>query len=166
MDDALQIAMRAGLVVLAIILLTRMFGLRSFSKMSGFDFAITVAMGSVLAGAVTTLGTSVWVYCGALLALFAVQALIARARTSSETVENASDNCPILIMEHGEILEKNLAQAKMTKGDLYGKLREANAIDLSLVRAVVFETTGDVSVLHKQSSDDDFSDILLEGVQR
>lgn len=32
----------------AVILLTRLAGVRSFSKMSGFDFAVTVAIGSFL----------------------------------------------------------------------------------------------------------------------
>ena len=40
----------SGLVIYAALMLfTRLVGLRSFSKMSGFDFAITVALGSVIA---------------------------------------------------------------------------------------------------------------------
>lgn len=43
-----------------------------------------------------------------------------------------------------------------------GKLREANVLDLSQVRAVILETTGDVSVLHG----DVCSEKLLQGTKR
>lgn len=46
------------------------------------------------------------------------------------------------------------------------KLREANVLDLSQVRAVVFESTGDIAVLHTTDSDQELKDWLLEGVGR
>ena len=161
-----EIAIRSVAAIAVVIAFTRIMGLRSFSKMSGYDFAITVAFGSVLAGAVTTLSTPLWVFLLAIAALFLVQKIISFGRVRSQNSADLMDNAPMLVMEHGEILEGNLQKSKMTKADLYGKLREANAIDISLVRAVVFEPTGDVSVLHKQSKDDAFSEVLLEGVRR
>lgn len=146
--DLLEIAVRALICVLAVIALTRIVGLRSFSKMSGFDFAITVATGSVLASTVTAPKPTIAYGLMALVALFTVQTLVARLRHSSKRARQLIDNDPLLIMKNGEILEHNLQKSKLTKADLYGKLREANAYDLSRVLAVVFEPTGDVSVLH------------------
>ncbi|MEO0333444.1 MAG: DUF421 domain-containing protein, partial [Bacteroidota bacterium] len=42
----------ATLIYLLVILYTRLFGLRSFSKMSSFDFAMTIAVGTLLASAI------------------------------------------------------------------------------------------------------------------
>ena len=53
-------------------------------------------------------------------------------------------------MKGPEVLEDNLKRSRVTLGDLRAKLREANVTDLSQVKAVVFETTGDISVLHGQ----------------
>ena len=50
----------------------------------------------------------------------------------------------------------------MARSDLVAKLREANVLDLKQVRAVVLETTGDVSVLHGDVLDE----ILVENVKR
>lgn len=47
-----------------------------------------------------------------------------------------------------DVLYDNLHKAQMTEDDLRAKLREANIIDPAQIRAVVMETTGDVSVLH------------------
>ena len=89
MPDLILILLRAMLVVATIIVLTRLHGLRSFSKMSSFDFAITVSIGSVLAGAVTTLTTGLWVYLTALAFLawfvFAPQCMSTIAVARRET---------------------------------------------------------------------------------
>jgi len=44
-----------------------------------------------------------------------------------------------------------------------GKLREANVLRLSQVRAVVFETTGDISVLHT-TDNTELDKIIMEDV--
>jgi len=49
---------------------------------------------------------------------------------------------------------------------LYSKLREANVIQFSQVKAVVFEATGDISVLHVGDEDLELEDELLTGVKR
>ena len=58
------------------------------------------------------------------------------------------------------MLHDNLETTKVTASDVRAKLREANVTDWSQVRAVVLETTGDVSVLHGETLDP----TLLEGV--
>ena len=50
----------------------------------------------------------------------------------------------------------------MTRSDVLAKLREANVLAMTDVRAVVLETTGDISVLHGDAQVDD---ILLAGVR-
>ena len=64
-------------------------------------------------------------------------------------------------MKNGEILEDNLKKCKVTISDLKAKLREANVIQISEVKAVVFESTGDISVLHG-SEDKKVDDWLLD----
>jgi uncharacterized membrane protein YcaP (DUF421 family) len=74
------IFVQTTIALAAVILLTRLNGLRSFSKMSGFEFAVTVAIGSVLASAATTPDSSVLVPLTALVALYALQGGLARLR--------------------------------------------------------------------------------------
>ncbi|QFT60107.1 hypothetical protein FIU94_14855 [Sulfitobacter sp. THAF37] len=152
----------AAFIIVTFIVLTRMQGLRSFSKMSGYDFGITVAMGSVLASVVVSKETDFVTGLAAMSALFLVQAVLSRRRVSSETVRNAMDNDALLIMKDGEIFEENLHRSRMTHGDLIAKLREANVFRLSDVRFAIFEQTGDVSVLHGHG---DVDDAIMQGVQ-
>lgn len=165
--EIVEIVVRAAVCVAAVIALTRLNGLRSFSKMSSFDFAITVAFGSVIASSVISPQENLLFGVVALAALFAMQRVISELRVKFGAVGQSLDNEPILIMRNGEILRDNLREARLTEADLIGKLREANAFDLSRVHAVVFEPTGDVSVLHGSGDEtEQVSDRILEGVRQ
>jgi len=67
-------------------------------------------------------------------------------------------------MKGSNILHENLKKARVTETDLRSKLREANVLKLSQVRAVIFETTGDIVVLHTQNEDATVEPWLLEDV--
>ncbi|MEH6831102.1 MAG: YetF domain-containing protein [Sulfitobacter sp.] len=166
MPTYLEITMRAAIVIAAILILTRFHGLRSFSKMSAFDFAITVSIGSVLASAVTTLDTGVWTFVGSIIALFLVQVCISQLRIRSDRVKEMVDNTPLLLMEDGKMNSANMRKAGVTTSDLWAKLREANAYNLDEVRAVIMETTGDVSVLHGSPDGSGISPEIMQDVRR
>lgn len=69
-------------------------------------------------------------------------------------------------MNKDKILFENLKRARVEKSQLIAKLREANVLDFSQVEAVVMETTGDISVLHKSNNEISLDAELLEGVQK
>ena len=137
----------AFLLFAAVILLTRINGLRSFAKMSSFDFAMTVAIGSTLASGITGSSESLTKGLVALAALFAAQAVVAVCRPRSRHVKTIVDNTPLLLMRNGEVIEEHLVEGRIAREDLAAVLRGAGVRRLSDVHAVVLETTGDVSVL-------------------
>ncbi|MGB3766270.1 MAG: YetF domain-containing protein [Phormidesmis sp.] len=94
-------------------------------------------------------------------ALFVVQYATARMRKTSDTFETLMQNKPVVLMRDGKILHKALAETRVAEGDLVAKLREANVLDFSEVRAVILETTGDISVLHGNKC----SESLLQGTR-
>lgn len=147
--DSFPYIFLSGLVIYAFILLfTRICGLRSFSKMSAADFAMTVAVGSLFGSIIAQPNPNIIEGTIALSFLFLAQVSIAIGRRKFSFLTKIIDNQPLLIFEKGEFLEENLSKSNVTKNDVYAKLREANALNLKKVHAVVFETTGDISVLH------------------
>ena len=159
------IVIDAGLMLAAIILAVRVSGLRSFAKMSSFDFAVTVAIGSLLASIVLNPDRSFVHGLIAVAALLAAQVVIALGRRSSEAFRGLVDNEPLLLMDGPVILEANLKAGRVTRNDLIAKLREANVLQFSQVRAVVLEATGDISVLHAQQDGAALEPRVLEGVR-
>ncbi len=151
----------SGLVAyLVVIGLTRLAGVRSLAKMSSFDFAATVAVGSTLAS--TLLGSAPLAAGSAGLAvLFGLQYAIATARRRN-LLRGLFDNSPILLMAGREVLEGNLRHARVSREELWSQLRLSGVCSRDQVFAVVMETTGDISVLR---AGDPVDDELLAGVR-
>ncbi|QFS81790.1 hypothetical protein FIU97_03280 [Roseivivax sp. THAF40] len=164
MAEFLDMLLKTVAIMVTIIALTRVLGLRSFSKMSAFDFAVTVAIGSVLAGIVSTPDANVWSGIGAIAALYVWKMALAPLRTHFDWVRRLVDSTPVLVMRNGTILWANMKRAHMTHDDLLAKLRQSNVHDLSQVRAVVVESTGVVSVMHG-GPEDEIDDYLLADVR-
>lgn len=148
MSEIAMVFLSAIVTYAAILLYTRLAGLRSFSKMSACDFAMTVAVGSLFGSTVSAPSPTLILGLASLAALFAGQWVLAISRKRLPWFGKLVDNEPLLLMAGREILEDNLRRANVTKEDVFGKLREANALNYDQVLAVVFETTGDISVLH------------------
>lgn len=165
LSDLVNVLFETVVIVAVVIGLTRLNGLRSFSKQSSFDFPITVATGSVMATTIAGEGTPVLVGVLAIAGLFAFQALIAALRLVADPFQSAIDNRPLLLMEDGRIDDENLREARMTREDLIARLRMANVRDPADVRAVVFETTADVSVI-QGPPDRPVHPMLMENVRR
>ncbi|MFS4418224.1 DUF421 domain-containing protein [Maribacter sp. 2307ULW6-5] len=151
-------------IYVAVVIFTRVGGKRSFSKMSSFDFAVTVAIGSMIANTVLSKSTSLWEGAAGIAFLYLIQLGTAFLRRYA-LVEKLTDNQPLLLMSGKTILYENLKKARVTESDLRSKLREANVLHLGQVRAVVFESTGDIAVLHTQDQDQEVAAYLLQGVQ-
>lgn len=149
--------------VLWTVLLVRLVGLRSFSKMTAFDFVATIATGSLIAQAGTRSDWTTYLQSlSAIAGVFLVQYALAAARHRSGRFKGLLRNRPVLLMEEGEFLEEALSATRVSRSSVVEKLRAANVLDLSEVRAVVLETTGDISVIHGS----DFDRRLLDGVDR
>ncbi|ALG62068.1 MULTISPECIES: DUF421 domain-containing protein [Citromicrobium] len=165
-DDTTYDLIARGTILTAIgivyvIALTRIVGLRSFSKMTNFDFVITVASGTVLAGMGRATDWQGFAQAAVVMfALFAVQLLIAKIRKKSETFEETIQNDPVLLMIDGRFCTEAMSKTRVSRSDIIAKLRESNTMSFDDVRAVVLETTGDISVMHG----DNLDPAILEGV--
>ena len=148
--------------VLWTVLLVRIVGLRAFSKMTAFDFVTTIAAGSLIAQAGTRADWSEYFQAlAAIGGLFLVQWALAKSRQRWPSAKALLKNQPMLLMEHGRFLEDSMEESRVSRDSLFEKLRASGVSDLGDVRAVVLETTGDISVIRGGTIDER----LLEGVR-
>ena len=161
-DVVLRGALLAVIGLSWVVICVRVIGLRAFSKMTSFDFVTTVAIGSLLAGCVQATSWSELVQAlVAISALLGVQYAVSRTRARRDDFEGLIGNTPVLLMRNGVFQETALTRTRTSRSDVIAKLREANVLDMSDVRAVVLEATGDISVLHGES----LEGTLLDGVK-
>ncbi|MDP0491022.1 MAG: DUF421 domain-containing protein [Verrucomicrobiota bacterium JB023] len=136
------------ITTLWVVIVVKVIGLRSFSKMTAFDFITTVAAGSLLA---TAAGATTWsVFIQATLSILAIlctQLVLALMRRRSERAKELMLNQPILLYRDEGFDREAMKKARVAEDDLWAKLRESDVNSLAEVRAIVLEKTGDVSVL-------------------
>ncbi len=162
--DIWPVAVTAVIIYIAMVLFTRIAGKRSFSKMSSFDFGVTIALGSIVASVILSKSVSLVQGLVGLASLYVLQMIVASLRRF-KAIQDLVDNQPLLLMQGHNVFEENLKKARVTLSDLKGKLREANVLHRDQVKVVVFESTGDISVLHGNSKHTEVEDWIMEGVE-
>ena len=118
-QQVLGISLSAVGFYVGLMLFTRLMGLRSFSKLSSHDFAMTVGIGSILASTVLSDKPSLFQGLFAVAVLFLIQGVISVIRRKIKPLKALIDNQAIILMAHGEYLEDNLnkpARGIATKG--------------------------------------------------
>lgn len=158
----LMVLLSALGIYITLLFFTRITGLRSFSKMSSFDFAITIAFGSIVASTLLTDSPTLFAGAFGLAVLFGIQYIVSNSRRFSVAAEKLIDNVPIVIMAGEKVLSDHLDETRLTEDDLRSKLRSAGVTSRQEVLAVILETTGDVSVIKKS---DNISPWLFEGLR-
>lgn len=164
-DSTILIIMSAIGIYVAVILYTRICGKRSFSKISSFDFAMTVAIGSLVASTILSESTSMLEGMVGIAIVYLLQLSMAFLRRF-DVVKKMIDNQPTLLMDGTHFLRKNMKAVRVTEGDIRSKIREANVLDMNTIKAVIFETTGDIVVMHSNDKETIIDEWLMQDVGR
>ena len=156
-QQVLGISLSALGFYLGLMLCTRLMGLRSFSKLSSHDFAMTVGIGSILASTVLSDSPSLLQGLFAVAMLFVIQGVISIIRRKVKPLKALIDNQAIILMAHGEYFWDNLKEANLSTSDVQEVLRKNGLKSKSEVFAVIMETTGDMSVIKNDDTTPDWS---------
>ncbi|CAM2950124.1 DUF421 domain-containing protein [Corynebacterium falsenii] len=147
MDPIVRILLVGGASYFALLIMLRVTGARSLAKFNAFDFAVTVAVGSMLATAVTStdLAFSAGVVgIGLMLALQFIVARLIRDRQGLRALVTAS---PVVLVRDGEMIPEGLKAARLGESDVYQAARQAGHGGLDAIAAMVLETDGTVSTI-------------------
>lgn len=137
----------AVLVFLLVIGLTRLFGLRSFARLSTFDFAFTLAKGALIASIAVSDHVGFFEGALGLFIIYLGEWTTGYLRIRYNWFTRLVNNRPILLMQEGQFLRGNMLKARISEEDITFALRQNNVQELSQVAAVIAEPTGQISVL-------------------
>ena len=135
-----------SVVSLAVLfIITKVIGFRQISEMSFFDYVIGITIGSIAAEMSTNIDLEWWkgitamaVYgiIGVILSLLSQKSLAARKIISGK---------PIILIEKGKIIKKNMKKARIELDDLLSSARGNGYFNLSDIDYAIMETTGKIS---------------------
>lgn len=133
----------------ALLLLVRISGKRTLSKMNAFDLIVTVALGSTLATILLSKDTALAEGVLALALLIFLQFVITWLSVRSEKVSRLVKAEPRLLFHKGEFLRSAMKKERVNEGELLQAMRSKGVSSVAKVEAVVLETDGSFSVLEK-----------------
>jgi len=131
----------------ALVILLRVSGKRTLSKMNAFDFVITITLGSAFATLLLSQTVSLAAGVAAFAVLVFLQALVTFLSVRSRAVQHLVKAQPALLYHGGRPLEAALRRARVTEAELMAAVRKSGLASFEQVRAVVLETDSSFSVI-------------------
>jgi uncharacterized membrane protein YcaP (DUF421 family) len=140
------VAAKAVLLFAVAVIGLRLGERRTLAQLGAFDFAVAVAIGSIIGRTVTASDTSFLTGAVALVTLLAVHRLVALARRHSR-IARAIDHPPRVLVARGAIQEREAARAGLTIADVYALVRSHGVDDLHQVSYLLYETRGSTTLV-------------------
>jgi uncharacterized membrane protein YcaP (DUF421 family) len=135
------------LAYVALVLVLRVSGKRTLTKLNAFDLVVTVALGSTLATVLLSKSVALAEGVVALGLLVLLQYAIAWLSVRSPRFQALIKAEPTLLLHNGRLLEGAMQAERITREEVLAALRASGAADPGKVAAVVLETDGTLSVI-------------------
>lgn len=145
----MDLVLRAIVAFAFVYLITRVVGRRELSTMQPFDLIMLVMIGDLVQQGVTQNDFSV---TGSVLVIGTVALLtvgISQASYRFPRLRPALEGEPVIVLEDGKPIERNLRRNRITIEELAAAARQSQIESLDDVRWAVLETNGQISIIPK-----------------
>jgi uncharacterized membrane protein YcaP (DUF421 family) len=147
LQGLLRVVLISSLAYGWLILVLRLAGKRSLSKLNAFDLVVTVALGSTLATVLLTEGVAFLEGAIAFCMLALLQWLVSRLSVSWSWLRQIVRSQPRLLVENGHYRSAAMKEERVTADEVDSAIRNAGIGRIEDVAAVVLETDGSMSVI-------------------
>jgi uncharacterized membrane protein YcaP (DUF421 family) len=148
----MDLVLRAVVAFVFVLFLTRVVGRRELSTLEPFDLILLVMIGDLVQQGVTQNDFSItgMLLVGGTLALLTV--LVSYTSFKVPVLRPLLEGEPVIVVEDGRAIERNLARNRITLEELYASARREGIASIADVRWAVLETSGQISFVPKQGS--------------
>lgn len=137
--------------ILVLFLLTKLMGYRQMSQLSMFDYINGITIGSIAAEMATSLDENFLEPLVAMIVYGLVSILLSEISSKSIQARRLIIGKPVVLLNDGEIYEKNLKKAKMDINEFITQSRISGYFDISQLQSAVLEGNGKISFLPKST---------------
>ncbi|MBP1853462.1 DUF421 domain-containing protein [Rhizobium halophytocola] len=132
---------------LSLVLMLRISGKRTLSKLNAFDLVVTVALGSVLATVILSRSVPLVEGITALALLIALQFIITWMSVRVGWFGDLVKSEPTVVFSKGAYVRSAMRKQRLTEGEILAAIRSSGHRREETVDAVILETDGSLSVL-------------------
>lgn len=140
---------RTLILYIFIITALRLMGKRQISDMQPSELVVTLVVSDI--ASLPMQNTSQHLLSGMIpvMVLVGLEILTSVLMMKSRTVRKLVCGNPVVVIEDGRLLQKQMKRLRMTNSDLMEQLRQQNVFSLNDVQYCIVETNGALSILEK-----------------
>ncbi|EKV32287.1 hypothetical protein C882_2364 [Caenispirillum salinarum AK4] len=146
-EGILRVLVVGTLAYAALVVLLRLTGKRTLSKMNAFDFVVTVALGSTLATVLLSESVALAEGVAAFALLIGLQMVVAWGSARSRRFRHLVKAEPRLLLHRGAMLDQALLDERVAPEEVLAAIRASGQAEVADVTAVILETDGSFSVV-------------------
>ncbi|MCL2433180.1 MAG: DUF421 domain-containing protein [Clostridia bacterium] len=141
--------LRGMFSMIALFLLAKMVGARQIAQLTFYDYISGITIGSIAAVAALDVEVPLWA-CVLSMGIYSLGCLGSEIWTQkSIKARRFFTGTPLVLVDNGKIIEKNLSKARYDVNDLLRECRCAGYFDISELHHVLLECNGKLSVMPK-----------------
>ncbi len=151
MRDILYIISLSSGSLAILFILTKMMGNKQLSELSIFDYITGITIGSIAAEMATSLDRDFIRPIVAMSVYTFFSLFLAFINEKSYFLRKIITGKPVILIDNGEIFQKNLQKSKIDLSELLVQCRENGYFDISKIQTAILEENGKISFLPKAS---------------
>ena len=137
---------RTIVLYLILIAVIRLMGKRQIGQMEASEFVVTMLVANLAAIPMQDGGIPLYSGLVPIITVLGVELVLSALSLRSIGVRKLLCGKPVILIENGNILQKNLKMTRVTIDELMGHLREKDVLDIRAVQYAILETNGNLSV--------------------
>ena len=137
---------RTIVLYLVLIAVIRLMGKRQIGQMEASEFVVTMLVANL--ASIPMQDGAIPLFSGVIpiVTVLGVELVLSALSLRSIKFRRLLCGKPVILIENGNILQKNLRKTRVTLDELTGHLREKDVLDLRSVQYAILETNGNLSV--------------------
>lgn len=144
-----EFCLRVIALYLIVMVALRVMGKREIGQLSVFDFVVSVMMAELSTMPMEDPSIPFYLAPLAIAMLVVLQIVVAIVQMKSHRFRHWVDGEPTVLIEHGQIQDREMKKTRYTLSDLMMQLREKGVGNVADVEFAILETSGKLSVLPK-----------------
>ena len=145
----MDIALRALFLYAFVILVMRVIGRRELSSLSAIDLVLLIVLGDSIQQGLTQDDYSVTGAVIAVSTIALVQVASSYLSFRSRRARTVLEGNPIVIVQDGQLIEKNLKRERMTPDEVAEEMRMQQIASFDEVQWAIVENNGQISFVQK-----------------
>ena len=138
---------RTVILYALLILVIRLMGKRQLGEMGPLEFVVAILIADLASVPMQDLAIPLLSGIIPILTILAAELLLSVLCYRFPIWRRLFSGKPVILMENGTLLQKNLSKTRITPDELTELLREKEVVDLRTVQYAILETNGQISAL-------------------